>query len=64
MIESRVLAQLEQSIGKGWPLGPPKPPRRGDVSKEIERLRELHEDGALTDDQYRRAVDRLLDEGS
>jgi class 3 adenylate cyclase len=63
MIESRVLARLEDSIGKGWPLGSPKPPRRGDVSKEIERLRELREDGALTDDQYRRAVDRLLDEG-
>ena len=63
MIESRVLAQLEESIGKGWPLGPPKPSRRRDVSKEIERLRELREDGALTDDQYRRAVDRLLDEG-
>ena len=64
MIESRVLSQLERSIGKGWPLGPPKPPRRRDVSKEVERLRELREDGALTDDQYQRAVDRLLDEGS
>jgi class 3 adenylate cyclase len=67
MIESRVLSQLEQSLGKGWPLGPPKPPkppRRRDVSKEIERLRELREDGALTDDQYQRAVDRLLDDGS
>ena len=64
MIESRVLSQLEQSFGKGWPLGPPKPPRRRDVSKQIERLRELREDGALTDEQYQRAVDRLLDEGS
>ena len=63
MIESRVLARLEDSLDKGWPLGSPKPRRRGDVSKEIERLRELREDGALTDDQYRRAVDRLLDEG-
>ena len=64
IIESRVLAQLEQSIGKGWPLGAPKPPRRRDVSTEVERLRELRADGALTDEQYQRAVDRLLEEGS
>jgi hypothetical protein len=31
------------------------------VTHEIARLKELHEDGALTDEQYRRAVDRLLD---
>jgi lipase chaperone LimK len=31
------------------------------MTKEIQRLKELHEDGALTDDQYQRAVDRLLD---
>jgi hypothetical protein len=61
-----VLAQLEESLGKGWPFAPPKPakPPRRDVSNEIGRLKELREDGALTDDQYRRAVDRLLDEGS
>ena len=68
-IEARVLAQLDESIGRGWPLKPAKPPKppkppRSDVSKEIGRLRELREDGALTDDQYRRAVDRVLDEGS
>jgi class 3 adenylate cyclase len=64
-IESRVFAQLEESIGKGWPLGPAKPPpAQRDVSKAIGRLKELREDGALTEDQYRRAVDRLLDEGS
>ena len=62
-IESRVLAQLNESLGRGWPLGPPKP-RRRDASKEIERLRALREDGALTDDQYQRAVDRLLDKGA
>ena len=65
-LESRVLAQLEGAIGKGWPLGPPKPPKppRRDVPNAIARLKELHEDGALTEDQYRRAVDRLLDEGT
>lgn len=65
-IESRVLAQLEETIGKGWPRRPsrpPPPPPRRDVSNEIVRLKELREDGALTDDQYQRAVDRLLDEG-
>jgi class 3 adenylate cyclase len=63
-IESRVLAQLDGALGKGWPLGPPKPPKppRRDVSGQIARLKELHEDGALTDEQYGRAVDRLLDE--
>ena len=65
-IESRVLAQLDNVIGKGWPLGPPKPPAPPprDVPNAIARLKELHEDGALTEDQYRRAVDRLLDEGA
>ena len=65
-IESRVLAQLDNVIGKGWPLGPPKPPKppQRDVPSAIARLKELHEDGALTEEQYRRAVDRLLDEGA
>ena len=31
------------------------------MTKEIRRLKELHEDGALTDEQYERAVDRLLE---
>ena len=31
------------------------------MTKEIQRLKGLHEDGALTDEQYERAVDRLLD---
>jgi hypothetical protein len=64
-IESRVLAQLEQSLGDGFPFGnprrPPGPSRR--TSKEIERLKELRDDGALTAEQYERAVDRLLEDG-
>ena len=65
-IESRVLAQIEGALGGGWPLGttgPPKPAGRR-VSREISRLKELRDDGSLTEEQYRRAVDRLLDEGS
>jgi hypothetical protein len=61
-IESRVLAQLEKSLGSGFPFGPPtpsKPPKKS-VTQEIARLHELREDGALTDEQYQRAVDRLL----
>jgi hypothetical protein len=33
------------------------------VADEIRRLNELREEGALSDKQYRRAVDRLLGEG-
>ena len=63
-IESRVLAQLEQTLASdrfpfGEPRRTPEPPRR--MTKEIERLGELREAGALTEEQYRKAVDRLLD---
>ena len=65
-IESRVLAQLERSLGSGFPFEgapPPQPSQRGgSLTREIGRLRALHEDGALSDEQYRRAVDRLLDD--
>ena len=69
LIESRVLGTLEKTFGEGFPLGspqaPPGPPRPDRspraVTKEIRRLKELHEDGALTDEQYQRAVDRLLE---
>jgi class 3 adenylate cyclase len=61
-IEDRVLAKLEETIGSsGFPFGPPKPPRRP-MTQEIARLAELREDGALTDAQYQRAVDRLLED--
>jgi class 3 adenylate cyclase len=66
LIESRVLGQLERTFGEGFPFGTGAPPGsaagsgRG-MTREIRRLKELHEDGALTDEQYERAVDRLLD---
>jgi class 3 adenylate cyclase len=67
VIESRVLAKLEDVLGEGFPFaspaavaGPPTRSGRG-MTKEIRRLKELHEDGALTDEQYERAVDRLLE---
>jgi class 3 adenylate cyclase len=67
LIESRVLSPLEKTFGEGFPFGKPHaapsgPERSGRaVTKEIQRLKALHEDGALTDQQYERAVDRLLD---
>jgi class 3 adenylate cyclase len=70
-IESRVLGMLERTLGEDFPFGstphappgPPRPPRRSGrgLTKEIQRLKELREDGALTDEQYERAVDRLLE---
>ncbi len=62
-IESRVLARLEESLGADFPFGAPrtpKPPQRR-VTREIERLSDLRDSGALTNEQYRRAVDRLLE---
>ncbi|MGH2429638.1 MAG: hypothetical protein ACRDGV_12320 [Candidatus Limnocylindria bacterium] len=59
-IESRVLAELEESLPGNWSSHPPGP-RKRPVTREIARLHELHEEGALTDEQYRRAVDRLLE---
>ena len=72
LIESRVLSALEKTFGEGFALGgpgatvgPPAPPARSGraLTREIQRLKELHEDGALTDEQYQRAVDRLLGDG-
>ena len=68
-IESRVLARLEQTLEAlplGTPHAPPGSPRPPDrsgrgLTREIRRLKELHDDGALSDEQYQRAVDRLLE---
>ncbi len=66
-IEGRVLAQLKESLGNDFPFGPsasPGPPAMQtsrSVSREIARLKKLHATGALTDAQYERAVDKLLD---
>ena len=70
-IESRVLEQLEGAFGKGFPFGSPpeegsgpRPARerRSGMTREIARLHRLREDGALTEEQYQRAVDRLLED--
>jgi class 3 adenylate cyclase len=65
-IESRVLAQLESVLGPASSVSAP-PPRKltrrhaGRRTAEIARLHQLRVDGALTAEQYERAVDRLLD---
>ena len=64
-IESRVLARLQSALGNDFPFlpaaGATPPPKRG-MTSEIARLHRLREDGALTAEQYERAVDRLLDQ--
>jgi class 3 adenylate cyclase len=67
-IESRVLAQLRESLGDEFPFGPtgtpgavkPPVPARRSMTREIGRLDRLRRSGALSDEQYQRAVDRLL----
>ncbi len=78
-IEQRVLAQLGESLRATGavdlaglpgipalpksPAAPPPKPLRS-VTAEIRRLKELREDGALTDEQFARAVDRVLEGGA
>jgi class 3 adenylate cyclase len=62
-IESRVLSQLAESLGSDFPFGAARTPRTPQrrMTREIERLGNLRDSGALSEDQYRRAVDRLLE---
>ena len=69
-IETRVLSTLEESLSSLLAEGQPRregprrpPPPPGSLADEISRLQGLREDGALTEEQYARAVDRLMDEG-
>lgn len=55
-IQSSVLAELEKSLPGGRPEG--RPGRS--VTREIARLHRLREQGALTDEQYTRLVDKLV----
>lgn len=70
LIEKRVLVSLTDAFDEGdarrrerrrglREAVPPKPDS-GSVSDEIQRLRTLRDDGALTEEQYRRAVDRVI----
>jgi class 3 adenylate cyclase len=69
-IEERVLAELRESLS-GPRLGPRRRAiaagpaaggrRTSSLADELERLRSLRDSGALTDDQYERAVERALE---
>ena len=67
LIERRVLAELTNAFArrdagdKPVTTKAPTPPARGAVADEIAKLKELREAGALTDEQYARAVDRAID---
>jgi class 3 adenylate cyclase len=71
-IEARVLASLEDSLGPilAGELGPSSPPpgprrrraRRSSMADEIAKLQTLRDSGALNDEQYARAVDRVVSE--
>jgi len=71
LIERRVLAELTDAFSareariapaKQKPK-PPPPPSPGSVSDEIGKLQALRDAGALTDEQYARAVDRVIEGG-
>jgi class 3 adenylate cyclase len=71
-IEARVLASLQESLGPimSGELGPPSTPRvprrhrrRGrSVADEIAKLQTLRDSGALSEEQFARAVDRIVNE--
>jgi hypothetical protein len=70
LIERRVLAELTDAFAaREAPAARPKPeepnpiadPSRGSVADEIAKLQALRDTGALTDEQYARAVDRAIE---
>ncbi len=63
-IEARVLAEIKQAFeddarGDRGPE-PPQPPGSASIADEIARLRELRDAGALSEEQYARAVDKVV----
>jgi class 3 adenylate cyclase len=71
-IEARVLASLEESLGPimAGELGPPSglpvprrhPGRRRSMTDELAKLQALRDSGGLSEEQYARAVDRIVSE--
>jgi class 3 adenylate cyclase len=68
LIEDRVMAEIEASFAeeadrkgkKAAELLSGKPPSRGSVADEISKLRMLRDAGALTEEQYTKALDRTI----
>lgn len=71
LIEQRVLAELTDAFAAdreprrvrraGTVEGIPAPPRTGSLADEIARLQALRDSGALTSEQYTKAVDRAIE---
>ncbi len=60
LIEERVMAELEASLQEPDEAPPALPPAGSSVADEIAKLRALHDEGVLTDEQYAKALDRTI----
>lgn len=64
LIEQRVMAELKEAFAnreeRRAPTPPAAPPRKGSVADEIAKLQALRGAGALSEEQYAKAVDRAL----
>ena len=68
LIEERVMAEIQASLRedadpkprKRKELPPGTPPAGPSVADEIAKLKGLHDDGVLTDEQYAKALDRVI----
>ena len=68
LINERVMAEIEagfrearEGSSKNPDASPPAPPTPGtSVADEISKLRTLRDDGVLTDEQYAKAIDRVI----
>ena len=57
------LPDFSRGIPSGVPDFSGAKPAKKSVADDLERLRTLHDQGALNDEQYAKAVDRVLSEG-
>ena len=60
LIEDRVLAEIEASFQERKQPSADRRSSAPSVADEIAKLRALHDDGALTDEQYSKALDRTI----
>ncbi|MEP6468616.1 MAG: adenylate/guanylate cyclase domain-containing protein [Chloroflexota bacterium] len=60
LIEERVLAGIEASLQEGSPPASSPPARALFMADEIAKLRALRDEGALSEEQYAKALDRTI----
>jgi class 3 adenylate cyclase len=60
LIEERVLAEIEASLQEGRPPASSPPAPGGSMADEIAKLRALRDEGAITEEQYAKALDRTI----